>query len=263
MCCTSGKAELKDTILYANRITKNDKIVHVLGYQNRAINLESGPNAMILPFPAKSPMTSANMVDTSNNKSILKRMASVIANHGQRLTKSAPRSFSVEIFDSGEYTVVLASNPDLIPSALLDVPENKRPNIDPSFFAAYNKWYPGWPVAVCCFEASSEIDAAPLLWWYEPIDDSRFFLPTLDSHGSVPDLDKKVKVDHTIIMGSNAQHAFIVDYRSDISNIKEYLSPKILGRKIEGRYKNGDFYMYADGSGNPKFDRLDPIEARV
>lgn len=276
MCCTSGNANLYDTILYAHQIVKDEKLVHILGYQNSVENLEPGPNAMILPLPAKSTLGPDNIIDTTEYKECLIKMARIVANNGRRMTKSATRSFSVQVFESGEYTVILSKDSSLISQSLQVLPVNKRPNISKEILKAYTEWYPDWPIAVCCFEAT-EMEASPLLWWYEPIDSSRFFLPALDGHGKTPDLNEKVTVDHTLIIGSNAEHAYLtkhdihidnlIKYNTSVENninqIKQYLPSKILGRKIEGRYKNGDFYVTTKENGNLKIDRLNPTETML
>lgn len=260
MCVTIGAAELSNTILYSGEIIEDNKIIHVLGYQNNVKNLTSGPNAMILPLPAKSELTERNMLDTSEYKECLKEMAETLQFDGLSLTKSLSMSFSVQIFNKGDYTVVLSKQATAIPEALKLVPEHKRPIISTEFFEAYQEWYPSWPIAVCCFEAKA-MEAAPLLWWYEPLDSSKFFLPALDGHGKVPNLKEKVQVDHTIIIGSQAQHAFKVHYYKDVSSLKKYLPAKILGRKMKGRHPNGDFYVKIKDNGSLKIDRLNPMVA--
>lgn len=54
MCISTGEAAFSGTILYCGR--RHDRVhglVHVLGYQNTAVNLTDGPNAMLLHLPTR------------------------------------------------------------------------------------------------------------------------------------------------------------------------------------------------------------------
>jgi hypothetical protein len=84
------------------------------------------------------------------------------------------------------------------------IPENKRPQINPELLAWYEKTYPGWSLALCCFDNKDKKKAEPLFWWYKPIDPKNLFFPAVDSHdGNPPDLTKKVPADHIILLGSD------------------------------------------------------------
>lgn len=48
-------------------------MVHVLGYQNTAVNRASGPNAMLLHLPARS-VSRRNFVSVGRHTNILSRM---------------------------------------------------------------------------------------------------------------------------------------------------------------------------------------------
>lgn len=268
MCMTVRRSVMSKTVLYAGEVVKDGKIIHVVGYQNKAENLDPGPNAMILPFPAKVQMDQDNMIDTSKHKHILRDIEKAVDASHQTLGydyRKGLRSLDVDnlvkVFDSGEYTVVLAQQASLIPEAMKQVPENKRPEIKKEFFEALDKWYANWPVAVCCFEAK-KVDAAPLLWWYEPKSTKFFFLPALDAHnGEVPVLDANVEVDHTIAIVSDPGHGVTVRYRDTLSDdIKPYLPERVDGHQLKGTYKNGDFYVTKDKNGNVKVGRFNPLE---
>jgi hypothetical protein len=234
MCCSvSPEVEVKfsDTILYAAEIVNpQNKIVHVLGYQNKAQNhinrfnpaglwrkvkdlfAESTGNAMLLPFPClPGTMSSANILETKNCPDILKDIAIAVkppapqsANYQMAAQSSFSRSAPVEIFKaSGIYTVVLAQDARDIPQALNRVPKEKRPKLNPELFEAYAKWYPNWTFALCCFNNESLQEALPMLWWYEPMNSDDLFLPALDGHtGDIPNFDSEVMVDHTVAVGS-------------------------------------------------------------
>src|SRR5262249_28754470 len=129
-------------------------------------------NAMILPFPAvPGTMTQANVVATDECPNILKDLAEAVRwqDNGQpRGLSAAITADSVAVCDTGISTVVLAQDARDIPAALKRVPSANRPALNPPIFDAYAAWYPGWTVALCCFDNAETADATPMLWWYRP-----------------------------------------------------------------------------------------------
>ncbi|MCI0456403.1 MAG: hypothetical protein L0Z62_05425 [Gemmataceae bacterium] len=212
MCVTLAAARLSETILYAAEVCPDGKdVVHVLGYQNSVQNLPAkgspSGNAMVLPFPAVAgTMTQKNVVATDQCPHILEDLAKAVRwqDRGQprgHIVEDA--TLGVEVFDTGIYTVVLAQDARTIPSALKRVPREKRPALNPPIFDAYAVWYPGWTVALCCFNNQEAARATPMLWWYQPANPDQLFAPALDCHsGELPDLDAKVNVDHTVAVAS-------------------------------------------------------------
>ncbi len=263
MCCTLEPAHLFGTILYAAETVVNDKIVHVMGYQNDAENLSRGPNAMILPIPAANLLGPDNMLDTSMAKSILKDLGDAVKprtlSRGFSLgTKGVDALSVVQVFDKGSYTVVLATNARAIPAALEQVPLTRRPKPNPAIFDAYAQWYPEWPIALCCWDGS--IKAEPLLWHYEPQDQSRLFAPALDGHdGKLPQIGRPVSVDHIVAFGSvmspRGQNVYYQDFnrwnegkRGMEAVIPEHLRPflahKVTGQSVHDmQLPNGDFSL--------------------
>jgi hypothetical protein len=267
MCVTLSRASLKNTILYAAEARVKDKLVHTLGYQNRAQNLTSGPNAMILPFPASAPMGPDNVLDTSSCTRILKDMSLAIRepSFDRGMTKGlrlGSARGTLQVFEAGAYTVVLAEDATDIPSALNQVPAHKRPALNSEIFDAYAKWYPNWSIALCCFSGKEGLEAEPMLWWYEPKDPHSFFAPALDGHdGRVPDLKSYVEVDHTVIFGSCLEPVGReVDYRDrDISmRVRPFLASKVVGREIKTRMPNGDFVIPVSELKKPSYNRAVP-----
>lgn len=252
MCCTIGPAELENTILLAHSVEKDGRIVNVVGYQNVAKSHGRGPNAMVLPFPAEMPMTRENCIDLTGHADLFKRYAELVKPPRPRsLSKGgiAVAASRLEVFDSGSYTVVLASDAKDIPGALEQVPLNRRPQPHPELFHAYDLWYPGWPVALCCWEGS--IEAEPLLWWYEPLPEYReqHFLPGLDGHdGSIPDPARKsVPVDHVIVVGSETTGSLgptATHVRDSVPEIlRPFLPDHVYGGVLRRQMKNGDWVL--------------------
>lgn len=252
MCVTLGPAHLSKTVLLAHALPDGR---NVIGYQNHANNRQRGPNAMVLPFPSEHPMTRENCIDLSAHPKLFREYAEIVRprERSSRMTKGARFLSAPEVFDSGSYTVVLAANAREIPSVLDAVPENKRPQLHPELFDAYAHWYPGWTVALCCW--GGEIEAEPMLWWYEPTAPYRdaHFLPGLDGHdGRVPDPARKsVAVDHTIVVGApqttrgrpNAE-GLLDGVRSDL---RALLPDHVYGGVIERQMQNGDWVLPKTG----------------
>lgn len=265
MCITFGPAHLSSTLLYAAEAQHDGRTVHVLGYQNSAENRAPGPNAMILPFPSAEPMTSANIIDTSDCPKILKDYAESLRK--RRRSRSMSKGYdsldlrSVQVFDSGSYTVVLATHPTEIPKALRLVPTARRPEANAAVLEAFERIYPDWPIALCCFNSREMPEPDPLLWWYVPKNKDMLFLPALDAHdGGPPDLDAKVKVDHTVILGTDPDRDLIspVRFQDEIPvGVRPFLASKVVGLEarghgisgvdngagFKGRLRNGDFVV--------------------
>jgi hypothetical protein len=261
MCLTLEPARLSDTVLYAAETRVNGKLAHVIGYQNRAENLAPGPNAMILPIPACAPLGPEHMLDMT-------QAASVLTDYVHALwppSRGAPQSFGGSldldepaiVFDKGSYTVVLATDARSIPAALSRVPVPKRPAVNQAIFDAYAAWYPGWHVALCCFERALEV-VEPLLFWYEPLDPTRLFAPALDGHdGKVPRPGAPVEVDHRLVFGSVTQPegraVLFTDFmvldphgpgaRSELpEHLRPFLATRVTGDFFAHRkMRNGDF----------------------
>lgn len=258
MCVTAAPARLSNTILYAAEVREH---THVLGYQNTVQNLAPGPNAMILPFPAiPGSMTRNNVVSTEYCPNLLKDMARAIMPARRSVTRGiVAKSLGVEVFESGIYTVILAHDARDIPEALeRDVPEDKKPNIKPELFETYSKWYPKWPIALCCFNNRDAASATPMLWWYYTISPRFLFAPAVDCHtGSVPDLDAQVDVDHTVVVGSNLGN---VDggtplhfTRSLPQPVQNWITDRVMGRQYKEKMRNGDFVFSMDDVRNWNF----------
>lgn len=208
-CCSVAKAELTNTRGYVGVAKKNGKTVHILAYQNDVQNLAPGGNAMLLPIPARpGSMTDANLIDTSAHSRFLDDIVVSVIPPPPSLKKSEGATCgtdafqaAIQVFNKGIYTVVLADHARDIPSALGRVPREKRPPINSELFKAYDKWYPGYTFALCCFNNTGLEKADPLFWWYEPMNPRKLFFPAVDCHtGKVPDLRASVKVDHALIV---------------------------------------------------------------
>ena len=244
MCMSLSQAEFSQTRLYAGEAKLEGKYVHVIAYQNSAQS--EGPNAMVLPLPAAVMPGPENVVDTRTFKGFLAEMERATrvswpsASRSARLGLPGPAA----VFDVGSYTVVLAEKPADVANALASVPEEKRPALNPDLLAAFDELYPGWPIAVCCW--NGRIKAEPLLWWFEPMHPGWLFLPALDAHdGKAPDPDAIVYVDHFIAFGSTLEPLGdnVLYGSAGLPPIAAaLLPPKVRGTKVKKGLPNADVW---------------------
>lgn len=259
MCVSSAPARFTRTTVYAGEARRNGDLVHVLGYENTVQSRIKGRrllpwgkpatgNAMLLHFPAvPSSMSQRNVVDTESCPRILRDMVAALfpavadAIPAKRMTL-AP---TVEVFDSGIYTVVLASDASAIPGALDRVAPQRRPDVKPKLFSWYARHFRDWPVALCCFDNREARHATPMLWWYEPRFPDLLFAPAVDAHtGGPPDLERPVDVDHHVALGSTDGDSGVgVTYSDPLSDeVRSLLPTHVVGASyVNVRMDNGDF----------------------
>lgn len=166
------------------------------------------------------------------------------------MSKSMPSNRTVEVFEHGIYTIVLAQDARDIQPALSRVPANKRPAMPAEIFSAYQRWYPGWTFALCCFDVKQETAAEPMLWAYQPLHPDRLFFPAVDAHsGKAPDLKAEVDVDHMILASSHRMKGGSSVHYTDpsISNeMRTWLPKAAIGGGFHRPMPNGDFVMMID-----------------
>lgn len=253
MCVSLAPAEFSGTTLYAGRCRHPQHgLVHVLGYQNTALNRASGPNAMLLHLPARR-VTGRHFLPVGDDTDVLRRMVDAV--RPRTRSAAAPMDWmgaapggAVEVFDHDVYTVLLADDPTLLPGALAKVPKRKRPRLDPELMAFYARAYPGHSVAVCCFDNADAREAKPLLLWYEPHDPDVLTAPALDCHtGGPPDPDGLVGVDHWVLFGTDEaspEQGAPVTYRRGMRHeLRRFLPDRVVGARYTGSLPNGDFAL--------------------
>jgi hypothetical protein len=254
MCCTFTASEMSDTRIYVGQAKRQGKLVHVLAYQNAAVT--RGPNAMVLPFPTETRMGEENVIDTRQFKNFLKDIGEA-SRHITKGMRGDRRSMTLgaasfdadnlaEVFDVGSYTVILADNVFQIPEALTRVSAEKRPSVSTDFLIGYGELYPNQPIAVCCWNGS--IEAEPLMWWYEPLNDKQLFIPTMDAHdGKAPKVGARVYTDHLLSVGSTEGNMGSKVHYSQARNmpaeVKELLPLWVHGKKLEQSLPNGDCFV--------------------
>jgi hypothetical protein len=256
MCMSLHPADFENTKLYAGEARREDgTYVHVLAYQNRAAS--AGPNAMILPLPARGKLGPENAVDTRAFKRFLDDIHAATRIMTLSLSFSLSDEMDLEegaqVFEVGSYTVVLAEEAAAVTRALDRIPAARRPALNGAILDAFARLYPGWPLAVCCWDG--RVEAEPLLWWYEPRQPEQLFAPALDAHdGGPPNLDALVRVDHHVAFGSaldpersgppdGAEYDGHVSYADRIpGEILRLLPTRVAGTALQSGLPNGDFW---------------------
>lgn len=258
MCISADLANFQATVVVATRAPhpQSGRTMHTLLYRNAPENrAEAGRgNAMLLHFPASEPMDQANVIDTSSFPHCAEdiRIAVEPRSEGRGISNSE-RTEAALIFEHGVYHVVLARSAASIPDALDRIPEAKRPQTNPTLFDWYGETFPGYTLALCCFDNRDAALADPLLWWYYPLREDWLMLPAVDSHdGSPPDLDALVDMDHFVALGSDRPGSALhpVQYRDPIPEVaRPFLPSFITGVDVTTPLPNADFIAPVDTLG--------------
>lgn len=269
MCISTGEARFSGTILYCGRQHHPEHgLIHVVGYQNTAVNLADGPNAMLLHLPTRQ-LGHGQFVSAGRSGDLLQRMVAAVGaadaeDDGIAWMGADPQP--VQVFEHDVYTVLLASDPTLVPAALHRVPPHRRPALDPDLLRFYAEEFPDHTIALCCFDNADAQRARPLLVWYPPLDPDRLVLPALDSHtGGPPDLDADVPVDHWVLFSTDegpSGWGVPVDHpRSMRHSLRAFLPDAVVGRHYPpGRtLPNGDFAISHEDLVSADLDRIERL----
>jgi hypothetical protein len=251
MCISMAEAAFSGTIVYCGRQHHPvHGLIHVLGYQNTAVNLTTGPNAMLLHLPTRR-LTAEHFLPASGTGDVLRRMVDAVqpvAGGAEPVAWMGAVAQSVQVFDHDVYTVLLATDPTAIPDALRQVPPHRRPGLNPDLLRFYADHFPDHTVAVCCFDNADAQRAKPLLLWYAPLDPDHLTLPALDSHtGAAPDLDAPVPVDHWVLLSTDQAAdgwGQPVTYPTRLRRkVRSFLPAAVMGRRYGPGESlvNGDF----------------------
>jgi len=195
MCVTAGPANIRGTRTYVYAATLDDAPVHVCGYQNEAESLAGG-NCMFLNFAGSNlalvrgpELTNGFMHDMTAGLEELVHTRSI---RGGLFTLGA-RSMWVE--DYGDYTVILAQEPNDILSALSQVPHHRRPVQDRELEAKidfYMSRFGQDSFALACFDGAVK-PQHPITVSYRPRDPQVLTIPGLDGHdGRLPEVGAPV-----------------------------------------------------------------------
>ncbi|MFJ8884334.1 hypothetical protein ACIRJR_13120 [Streptomyces sp. NPDC102402] len=251
MCISTDEAAFSGTIVYLGRQHHPAHgLIHLMGYQNTAVNMADGPNAMLLHIPTRR-LDSRQFVSAGRTGDLLHRMVAAV---GRTTAEDAGIAWMgaepepVQVFEHDVYTVLLATDPTLVPAALERVPPHRRPALDGSLLRFYAEHFPDHAIAVCCFANADAQHAKPLLCWYQPLDPDVLALPALDSHtGGAPDLDAPVPVDHWVVFSTDQAPSgwgSPVDYPGHMRHsLRAFLPDRVMGRRYDRgeTLPNGDF----------------------
>ncbi len=270
MCCFMHNADvpqdIRTRILTAEINHPDLDRITVIGYQNSVANKILGPNCMMLVVKSAEWMGKENMIDFSEHPDVLKQMSQTF--FPPKLSKNISRDTDwrtmligsaqrphVETFEyTKDYTVVTANAPDLIPDALLNVREERRPELNQTMIDFLQEKYAGWHVILFCFEGGRlrKFDAKPVFFWYYPDKSEAQWIrfPALDAHnGKAPILGEPVWTHHHLFtswpeMKGGVEMAY--NYLPD--KLRAFLPQRFVGSEPSGNFPNGDFGIYKDES---------------
>lgn len=262
MCITIHASKLSSTKLYAGETTIDGVYHHVLGYKNHAENKSRGPNAMVLPIPAKNTLGSHSAFDTRSFKGFIDDICNSTKEH--RLSRSRGiggldgLKGKAAVFDVGSYTIVVGNKMDVAMAAVTKLPNGKRPEMNPVVLSAMAEMYPNWAFAFCCWDGSKVLQAEPLLFVYEPMAPSLLFAPALDAHDGNAPQEGVVDVDHIVTFGSTIHPSGTapIRYHEPLPDaVKGILPTHAVGQRVTGRLPNGDFwYPTKNLTGNTEYN---------
>jgi hypothetical protein len=234
---TIGPAKIWDSIVYAGEgfHPETHRYIHVLGLQNRVINEFDRPNAVIVPVPSVGALSRPNLIDTAPDA--LSAMSGPLRQMNPALGLLLPRGArGATLVTRGQYGVTFINEPQGAVVALEALPAELRPPHDRSLLAAYARWYPGWPLLLCCWQGRMHAD--PVVLWYEPRDPKRLFLPTLQAlQGGTPQPLATVQRDVTLVVGSTIR-PFGISPRRTLSS--PFLPNAVWGEWVTGAGPNVD-----------------------
>lgn len=226
---------------------------------------ETNGNAIILPIPAKhGTMGAHSIIDASLVPSALRDIA--LAAEKTEASRDAARdqdvrrtrAFAAGVADGDVYTVLIvhavqraAEDSGFLRDLLREVPAERRPPLQTKLFAEHAKWYPQWPLAVCCFSNEIEMETMPIVLRYEPLKPELLFAPGLVGYdGGAPDWKETARLDHTVAFATQEMRRGVpVEYRdralvsrgAAYERIRSLFEGFVIGKKYDGDAQNGDF----------------------
>jgi hypothetical protein len=262
VCVSAANAGFSGTIIYAGRLTHGSHgPIEVLGYQNTAVNLDAGPNAMLLHLPAVK-VAPGQFLHLGDHTDILTRMARTVepVSRGPHVVALMGDARAL-VFDHDIYTIVLAADPTAITAALQQVPDRRRPVVHPDLFDFYATVFPLHTIALCCFDNRDAVQAKPLMLWYEPLDPQRIVVPAVDCHtGRAPDLSATVRRDHCLVFGTvqaGDGWGHPIEYAPGMRHsLRAFLPDRIIGRIVRDDTANGDFAITSEDLLAGRTDRI-------
>ncbi len=264
MCISAWPTEFSSTITGTWEVLVEDRLHHVLWYQNRVGGKRGSmhPAGVALPpfmgncliIPLLGKWDSIRLLNTMSAPSLLLDVQTAMkapAARGVDLEQVATASWGgsgggMVFMKFDIYDIVIAENAVDIPAVLDQIVPEKRPRVNDDVFQLMNDWY-GCPVAVCCFNDVERGESKPLAFAFEPLYPSNLVVYTFDGHdGRPPDPKKIVHLDHTIFVGSyltDANQCGKIRYSDNIAvDLKPYVLRNAMRIILDDVVmENGDF----------------------
>ncbi len=203
MCITTEDARLDATCVGAWDI-QHPKYGyrHVLAYQNKPQNLSDKPNCMLLHVPSAEPLTPENIVDTRDCPNLFSQLQINALKKTNHLGRGGVASAPNHLVTMGIYHIAILNNVKQAEEVISKIPRQKQPKIKQTFFDFYQKYFPNYPLLLCCFNNQDIAKASPILIHYSPINRDYLMIPNLEGHGSLPIIGEKIATNRMYFYGT-------------------------------------------------------------
>ncbi|TAD99968.1 MAG: hypothetical protein EAZ97_07240 [Bacteroidetes bacterium] len=231
MCVTVENSVLTSTYIGSWEIMHPEYgYRHVLAYQNMPQNLSNLPNCMLLPIQSKQELTPENIVDTSNCPDFLSKM---IEDRLPKMRGIMPSNSENYVMEMGIYHIAILNNvsKEALKETLKNIPSHKNPNISEEFMDFFRKTYSKFPLLLCCFNNQDISKASPIMVHYVPLRPNILMFNTLESHGTVPDLNEEMQLTQKILVGS-FQNSHPIFHENKWQNYELKIDEKTMNEQI-------------------------------
>ncbi|QQR79317.1 MAG: hypothetical protein IPJ69_07985 [Deltaproteobacteria bacterium] len=248
MCIVSAPAKLTGTLIAAGIAERGD---HYLVYQNQAEISSDASAAMLLAIPSTGPLSRENFIDFSKSPQVLVDSWPRFEVARRNSTRATGHGVKAVDFYSGNYRIFAAQSLSDIQEALRGTEYAQKIKISEAMADFFHTSYPGWSLALCCFNNRELQLMDPIGIIYDSLFPDHIYIPGVDAHdGNPPQLDTYVARDHRLMIGAFDMTQGVEMTLPGIGSIRS------LGVKLKNFGPNGDFVV-------PKADLLAASRSRV
>lgn len=208
MCFTSLAADLYNTLIGVWDINHPKYgYRHVLTYENAPKNLERAPNCMMLHIPSKTPILPEHILDTSDCPDFFKSAADDLLRRkgflkDRALGRNLGEGSHNYVIQMGIYHIAILNDLSNIKNVLKQIPRKKRPKINQAFINFFGEKFPDYPILLCCFNTKDAAKASPIMVHFAPQNPTVLQANTIESHGTVPDLEMDYYYHQMVLFSS-------------------------------------------------------------
>lgn len=249
MCVTSDPAELSGTFIGGWDVNHPEYGKRrVMVYENTPENHAARPNCMLLHVPAVGAIMPEHFIDTSAHPTFLRDIYEAVKPR-TRGSRGMEENF---VHQMGIYHIAVVNTVtvDEVSRVLTRIPVAKRPVITQELIEFYMDEFPGWPIVLCCFNNQDAAEATPIMFHYEPQDWNEIFFPTLEAHGTIPQIGEEVEWHQKLVIGFPEDNLprWVTDVPKVIvpAELKPWLPKYAASFYTHGSFGNDDRYFCLD-----------------